>query len=436
MITRMAEQIADTILYEGYLLYPYRASAPKNRNRWQIGLVMPRDYAQAVGSDPWFIQTECLAECDPATMLTVRVRCLHVQERAVEQRLGGCPPVWHAVPSLRLDDRELFAWDEAVACESTREMSGIHPGGSEARWIWDLEAHEETQLICDSAGLASARVVRRRQPVRAAVHVQTEACGAVCRIRVRVENITPSDARCLADRGAALRQSLVGTHVILALDGGAFVSLLEPPRELTTLAASCVNQGTFPVLAGPAGSRQVVLASPIILYDYPAVAPESVGHLYDSTEIDELLMLRVRTLTDAEKREATATDARAAAIVAQCDAAAPEALGRLHGAVRTWETFLNPPEASQPESASVEVQGVRIGRGSRVRVQPARAVDSLDICLTHRTATVVAVYRTLEDVPYVAVTLDDDPFGAEGTKYRRSLYFHPEELVPLPGGIQ
>ena len=62
MSTRAAVQIADAVLYEGYVLYPYRASAPKNRLRWQVGLVAPRSFAEAAGSDPWFTQTECLAE--------------------------------------------------------------------------------------------------------------------------------------------------------------------------------------------------------------------------------------------------------------------------------------------------------------------------------------------------------------------------------------
>jgi hypothetical protein len=254
------------------------------------------------------------------------------------------------------------------------------------------------------------------------------------KVRVRVENVTRCSATTLADRDEAVRQSLAGTHAILAIEGGAFVSLLEPPDNVAALAASCVNIHTFPVLAGAAGSREVMLSSPIILYDYPAVAPESLGDLCDGTEIDELLTLRVRTLTDDEKREARATDARAAQIIDRCDAASAQAIRQLHGTCRSFESFLNPADDPQPEEASVTVGDRRIARGSRVRLQPARVTDSLDICLTGRSGIVTAVYRTLEDQPYVAVTLDDDPFGAEGAKYRRSLFFHPHELVPLEGG--
>jgi hypothetical protein len=276
--------------------------------------------------------------------------------------------------------------------------------------------------------------VRRRREVAALVRISATRCESLLKIRVRVENVTPVAETTLAGRDEAVRQSLTGTHAILAMEGGGFVSLLDPPPAASAAASSCVNTHTFPVLAGAPGCRDVMLSSPIILYDYPAVAPESQGDLCDGTEIDELLTLRVRTLTADEKREARATDARAARILDQCDGASADELARLHGTCRSYESFVNPPGEPPPADASVEVGGRRITRGAHVRLQPVRIADSLDICLAGRTGRVSAVYRTLEDRPYVAVTLDDDPFGAEGEKYRRALFFHPEELVVLDGG--
>jgi hypothetical protein len=434
--TRAAVQIADAVLYEGYVLYPYRASAPKNRLRWQVGLVAPRSFADAAGSDPWFTQTECLADAPPAAELTLRVRCLHLQQRTVEERLSDREDEWRPVDRLVVEGQPLVAWDEAVPCEFVLERLRLDGTEPERRWTWDLGAAETVDLVHDGAGTLAARIRRRRLPLVSVVSVGIARCESLLKIRIRVENITACAATSLAERDEAVRQSLAGTHVIMAMDGGAFVSLLDPPDTASALAASCVNTHTFPVLAGPTGSRQVMLSSPIILYDYPAVAPESQGDLCDGTEIDELLTLRVRTLTEDEKREARATDARAAQIVDRCDAASPEALAQLHGTCRSLESFLNPPGEPQPEDASIIVGGRRIGRGSHVRLQPARVTDSLDICLTGRKAVVSAVYRTLEDQPYIAVTLDDDPFGAEGAKYRRSLFFHPEELVPLDRGVE
>jgi hypothetical protein len=469
---RIAEQIADAVLYEGYVLYPYRASAAKNRVRWQVGLVTPRAYAEATGSDPWFMQTECLAEIDRAATLTVRARCLHVQERTIEEALGAeahCAKVaagdeteWRTVHSLLVDDRQLITWDEAVASELIRGPLPLD--GTPQKWCfsWKLDPACDRETVHDRSGRLAARVTRRRSSVLSAVRIETEPCGRMLKIRVRVENLTPCRTTTLGARDAAVRQSLAGTHSVLAVENGTFLSLLDPPRAAAALAASCINTNTFPVLVGPPGSRSVMLSSPIILYDHPAVAPESSGDFCDATEIDEMLMLRVKTLTEDEKREARATDNRAAQIIDRCEAASADTMGHLHGAVRhyadapsggswlatrsskgdedslrggrtseDWESFLNPPDHAPPHASVLEIGGARICRGARVRLEPAHRADSMDICLRGRTGTVMCVYRTLEDKPYVAVALDDDPFGAIGERYRRSLFFHPDEIVPL-----
>ena len=127
-------------------------------------------------------------------------------------------------------------------------------------------------------------------------------------------------------------QSLVSTHVILGVKDGEFVSLLEPPAELQTLASSCQNLGAWPVLVGEPGQRDTMLASPIILYDYPQIAPESAGDLFDGTEIDEILSLRIMTLTDEEKREIRESDDRAREILDRTEAMPAEQFMKLHGA--------------------------------------------------------------------------------------------------------
>jgi hypothetical protein len=440
---RAAEQIADAVLYEGYVLYPYRASAAKNRLRWQVGLVAPREFAAATGSDPWFMQTECLLQVDPGAVLTVRVRCLHVQERVVEQALGG-EGAWQSVEGLTVGDRQFVTWDEAVPCDFLREPLPVDEPSRQWSFEWTLDGASSVEMVYDGERLVG-RVVRRRASMTARIRVETEPCGEFVKARVRVENVSPCAARSLAERNAAVRQSLAGTHAILSVDKGAFVSLLEPPASAVDAATSCLNLHAWPVLVGAKGSRDVMLSSPIILYDYPTVAPESVGDFCDATEIDEMLMLRVQTLTADEKREARATDARAARIVDRADAASAETMGQLHGAIRqfsdaspdasfgAWETFLNPPDTPSPEAGWVEIGPIRIGSGSRVRLKPTHRADSMDMCLEGRVATVTAVHRTLEDTPYVTVILDDDPFGAAGARYRRALFFHPDELVPVDG---
>ena len=57
-----ARRVADAILYEGYLLYPYRGSAGKNQSRFQFGVLMPPAYRGVDASEPSVSQTECLLE--------------------------------------------------------------------------------------------------------------------------------------------------------------------------------------------------------------------------------------------------------------------------------------------------------------------------------------------------------------------------------------
>lgn len=127
--------------------------------------------------------------------------------------------------------------------------------------------------------------------------------------------------------------SLASCHSILTVGGGQFVSLLDPPAELAEAARECRNVGVYPVLVGAENERNAILASPVILYDYPAIAPESAGNLFDGTEIDEILTLRIMALTDEEKRELRQSDDRARRMLERIEAN-PEQLMKLHGAVR------------------------------------------------------------------------------------------------------
>src|SRR6202047_3976265 len=90
-----ALRVADAVLFEGYVLYPYRASAAKNQLRWQFGVLAPRPWSEAGGSDAWSMRTECVVDLGRATRVDVRVRCLQVEARTVEalDRTGGFHPV-------------------------------------------------------------------------------------------------------------------------------------------------------------------------------------------------------------------------------------------------------------------------------------------------------------------------------------------------------
>ncbi len=435
MSFELAQKVADAVLYEGYVLYPYRASATKNRLRWQFGVVAPQG-----SGEPWEMQTECLIQPDGAPELDLRVRFLQVQARTVEESLDAEGTAFRPVESLTVGDRTLVTWEEGV--ERRLDAAAV-PLDRDKEIPIAAPAGREVEIVRAADGRVAARIVRERWPVSGVIRVSAELEDGLIKVRVRIENLGSYEG---TDREGALRRSLVGAHTLLAVRGGAFVSLLDPPPEAAAAAAGCANQHTWPVLIGAEGSRDVVLSSPIILYDHPAVAPESPGDLCDSTEIDEILTLRVMTLTDEEKREAIGTDERSRQIIERSDSIPPELFERLHGAVRSlepappravekelaeWEAFLNPPGMVPPEEASIEVRGTRLAKGSRVLLRPSRRADSMDLFLAGRAARVEGVYRDVEEAVYVAVSLEEDPASDLHSSHGRFFYFYPDEIEPL-----
>ncbi len=448
MSFELAQKVADAVLYEGYVLYPYRASAGKNRIRWQFGCVVPAGYSELGGSEPSAMQTECLIEPAaslPDIHLDLRVRFLQVQARTIEEPAGtGFRPV----ETLEVGDRMLVTWEEGVERRfDARAIPLDELLAGERRILIELPAGRESEEVRGEGDRIVARIVRERWPISGVVRVAAEPRGDLIKLRVRIENL--DGWRESADREQALRRSMIGAHTLLAVRGGAFVSLLDPPADAADAVAACANLHTWPVLIGPEDSRDVVLSSPIILYDHPAVAAESEGDFCDATEIDEILTLRVMTLTEDEKREARGTDERSRQIIERSDASSPELFERLHGAVRSlsapdsartvetlaelaeWETFLNPPGVVSPEEAEIEVGGVRLSRGSRVTLRPTRRADSMDLFLAGRVATVEGVYRDVEDVAWVAVSLEGDPASDLHSSHGRFFYFYPDEVEPL-----
>nr|WP_306970420.1 hypothetical protein [Streptomyces afghaniensis] len=365
--------VADAVLYEGYLLYPYRRSSAKNRVRWQFGVLFPRDWVEADGpvvpgvsgsADSWYQQTECLLRIRQPGGASVRVRVRHLQmqrKQGEESREGR----HHAVESLRTADGAThLTFDEAVPREHEveapldellqrgRTVPVVAPAGMD---VEPLPAH-------------AGRVVRHRDEVRADVTVTAERLsGDLCRLRVRTTNTGPAPAPGTA-RDAALRRALIATHTLIGGDGVEFLSLIDPPTDLRELARSSRNEFTFPVLGDDDG--HALLSAPIILPDHPRVAPESPGDLHDAAEIDEILTLRTMLLTDEEKREARATDPRAAAILDRVDTMPQEIFERLHGAVRSLTP--TPPATTTPAAAASEAPAA--GASAAVTPAPGTAV--------------------------------------------------------------
>jgi hypothetical protein len=433
-----AQQIADAVLYEGYALYPYRASSAKNRVRWQFGVLAPRTFAERTGSDPWFQQSECLIEPADGQAIDIRVRGLQLQRRTIEasQEDGAFGPV----AGVSLDGCAVSSWDEGI--ERSIDLPNLDLASLASHDLWHVEPIPAERQIDELE--PDVRIVREQSAVDLRIGVSAERTAGVVRLRLRIENVTP-EADVSDEREAALRHSLVGVHALISLRGGRFISLLDPPDEARETAASCQHHGAWPVLVGAPPDADLVLCSPIILYDYPSVAPESPGDLFDGTEIDEILSLRIMTLTEEEKAEARATDDRARRIIDRADGLAPGSFQRLHGTFRdvaadspherAMRDLLNPSSDPPPEQATIAIGGVTIGRGSRVILRPTRRADAIDMFVAGRRARVEGVYRDLEGRPFLAVVLDDDPGGDLHAEFGRFLYYGSEEVEPV-GGIE
>jgi len=315
------ERVADSVLYEGYLLWPYRRSALKNRQRWTFGGVYPERFAD--GTDRAAVETQCLVETDGAARIHVTVRFLQVVERRVASIAGE---KLEFVDEIVVGEERHLAWDEAT--ERT-----VHVSVADADTARTPIAVEEGTAI-EEVGHGAGAIVRSWSSLHGAVDVAADPIRrGLSRVTVRIANTTASDA---AGRDAALRETFVSTHAILRVSGGGFVSLMDPPPSLAADAAACRNVGLWPVLAGREGDRHAMLASPVILYDWPRIAPESPGDLFDATEIDQLLVLSVLALTEDEQREMRASDPRAGAILDRCAGLTDAERARLHGAIRSF----------------------------------------------------------------------------------------------------
>jgi len=439
-------RMADAVLYEGYILYPYRASAQKNRSRWQWGVLMAPGYVAADPSETDFSQCEVVLSHGGSPSVQVILRFLQVQRRT------------DAGPGV-----EAATWDEAVE--------------REIEFTVGLEDFVEDFAI-DGGSEREGLAVRRREPLAGAVSVQVwpmDGPWQAARLRIRVENRTAVETA-PQRRDDALPTALVAAHMIISAEGGEFISMTDPPMWAKAAVADCENIGGWPVLADPDGGREVMLSAPIILYDHPELAPESPGELYDGTEIDEILTLRTLALSDAEKAEARATDPRAAALIDRVEGMDAQTLAGLHGTIRPGRPAgsgagsgstvgsrsgsgagstgglgygpgsgevagLTDPsvpwwdpgaDASvSPDTDSVTIAGQQVARGSRVRLRPgARRSDAQDMFLVGRMAEVQAVLLDVDDKPYLAVSLADDPNADISIAHGRFLYFSTDEVEP------
>jgi len=341
------EKIAEAVLYEGYMLYPYRASAVKNQQRWNFGVLYPRAYSeQQSGSDAWTMQTECLLEADRATKLNIEIRFLQIVNRSIGRLRhpastlpAGGEPEFALVEKLTVGGRTYTSWQEAMERKVILPPLNSAALSLHRQSLFEFRAQREFEPISNPDGMIEGVIVREWEDVSGSIEVVLKKCrDGLFKTTVRLRNLTGFDSPHVESRADALPHSFVSAHTIFGAERGQFVSLLDPPQNVEEFVAECANIGTWPVLVGEEGTRDAMLSSPIILYDYPQIAPESPGSLFDGTEIDEILSLRILTMTDAEKQEMRQSDGRAREILERTENMPPEQFMKLHGVLRGLRT--------------------------------------------------------------------------------------------------
>jgi hypothetical protein len=316
-------QIADAVLYEGYILWPYRRSALKNQRRWGFGGVYPR----GADGERSLMRVECLLEAGEDASVVATVRFLQVVKRGITDARG------EPVDELVVGGERYLAWDEAV--EREIELPVLATGGPAAANVAiAIDAGASEEPIRDARGRVVGSVVRRWERLDGRIDFAVERLApGLHRVTVTIANTA---AVAGGDRERLLAQTFCSTHAVLHTTGGAFVSLADPPERLRDAAGACRNDGAWPVPVGEPDDFTTMLASPIILEDHPRIAPESPGDLFDGGEIDQLLVLNILSLTDEEKAEMRASDPRAREILERTEALTPEELMRLHGTIRQF----------------------------------------------------------------------------------------------------
>jgi hypothetical protein len=325
--------IADAVLYEGYILWPYRRSALKNQQRWTFGGIYPRSHSEDHEDDRWWTTSQVLIEGRDDVEVEVRARFLHVVRRQlVESTPGGPIPV----DELSVGGERHLSWEEAVEREVSIAPRGLGDlrGAAASVPIAIGAGEEREELRADTDREPSGAIVRSWEQLQGTLEVRVERLrDDLHRLTVRIANTTRWEP---GPRAEVLKRTFCSTHAVLHSDRGRFVSLTDPPGEFAAEAKGCSNEGVWPVLVGEPGARGTVLASPIILEDHPAIAPESPGDLFDGGEIDQMLVLNILTLTDEEKAEMRDSDPRAREILERTEALSEDELMSLHGAVREF----------------------------------------------------------------------------------------------------
>jgi hypothetical protein len=374
------DRLLDSLLYEGYALYPYTPGATKNATPTPFGIVYPPVYAKMLDTTFDYLDLCCVATGPADAVVAGEVRFLASSGDGHQAQ-----PHTITLPGVMLG---ALAYEPAI-----KQATVACADGTTLRYEARLDA--------------------------------TELEDGEYEVSLCVENRTLVSSG--LDRGGALRRSLLSTHPVLTIAGGRFVSVLDRP---------CESVNTFPVLALP--DDTAIVGAAIVLPDHPQIAPESRGGLFDSTEIEEALLLHVQVLSDAERAEIAEADPAVREMIERAAAATPEEIVSLHGRVtirdpETTEPPREPEWLTDPRAGEevAQVGGITFRRGAHVVLHPRPDADFHARMLDGRRATLERIFTDYDGRTHLGVTIDDDPGQELMRETGRYLFFFAEEVEVL-----
>lgn len=307
----MLEQLTRALLYEGYALFPYKRTATKNMKPVPFGVVYPQHYNFHHAEAHSHLQTECIVKGNADLEMEIKVRFLHLRIKNLLERVeNGVVDErdengFHAVESLQSGDENYVSGWEAIEREIASgnvSISKLVQHGMECRI--EFPEAEESRFLHNSANESVGKQIIRLSPLVGLMTISARPIDGwenFFKITVKVINTTRVKNPNTASRNEIFKQSFLSTHTILRASGGEFISVFAPEEQWQAVVAQCQNINTWPVLVDQDNST--MLSSPIIIYDHPQMAPQSTGDLFDSTEIEEALLLHVAVLSEAEKKD-------------------------------------------------------------------------------------------------------------------------------------
>jgi hydrogenase maturation protease len=329
------ENLTKTLLYEGYALYPYHRSAAKNQKPIPFGVVFPKlynDYNQYAHSK---MQTECIVTGSYDLALSITIRFLHLKKIELFQRVASDE---NYIPAYDLTIGNKFyqtGWQTIERKISTGDLLISDLIKQKKLIPFEFDKTCNTEYLPDEEKIVTAKQIDTVSEINGIVNIgaaPVENIQNAFKVTVTITNNTAIEKAESTTRDEALSQSFLSTHTILQSPNGEFISHQNPGINWKTIIEQCENISAWPILIDEGNTT--LLASPIVLYDYPKINPQSPGDLFDSTEIEEALLLHVAVLSDEEKKRIAQTDEKLKAMLEKVHNVTPEDLINFHSGLK------------------------------------------------------------------------------------------------------